>query len=146
MSQSRIRLLALFGSGLLLTGVYLPWVMINPFAEGHLLLIVAAGMKYGFFYDELTILATCGAVGALLSLVMWNRSRRLSSAFFMLAGVTTVGLLFSASVDLRFVHQFVPAPGWFLSLVGSVIVFGIGLCRLSVDPRNLVTRLTARVG
>lgn len=118
------RILACVGMIAVSIGVYLPWLKTNPNLppDAEIPAIYYAGMNAGF---EGFDVALFGAVGLVLILRVTSLKKRVRSVFTFLTGVGTVvfcAFYLSGPSLTGFTATFVPALGWYLTVLGGVFL------------------------
>ncbi|WP_434530103.1 hypothetical protein ACODNH_02305 (plasmid) [Haloarcula sp. NS06] len=125
MTAQSLRDRILVGGGVttISVGAYLPWLKINPdlSPDAEIPTILIPGMNAGFEAFDFALL---GLVGLVLLSRAGSR-KRLQTAITLLTGVGVV--LFCASYIsdaslVGFDSTFVPALGWYLTVLGGVLL------------------------
>lgn len=128
MESRSLSALAGVGSFVVALGCYLPWLSVNPRLppEGPIPTILLPGMESGISGVDYVLLALAGLV--LLAHLNQTREPR-RSGLTLVTGVFTVlacaGYLF-ISPSVGFISTFVPAIGWYVTLVGASILSVVG--------------------
>ena len=117
---------SLVGAGLIAIsiGAYLPWLKTNPSlpSDAQVPQILLPGMNAGLEGLDFALL---GLVGLALVLRGASSRKRLQTVFTLLAGVGPVvlcALCLSGSSLAGFTATFVPALGWYLTVLGGVLL------------------------
>lgn len=104
-------------------GAYLPWLKINPGLppDAEIPTILISGMNTGFEGFDFALLGLIGLV--LLS--RGNSRKGIQTAITLLTGVGTVlfcASYLSSSSLVGFNSTFVPALGWYLAVLGGILL------------------------
>ena len=125
MTSPSLRGRILIGGGILTVsvGTYLPWLKINPNLppDAEIPTLLLPGMNAGFEAFDFALLGLVGFV--LLSRV--SSRKRLQSIVTLLTGVGTVlycAFYLSGSSLTGFTAIFVPALGWYLTVLGGILL------------------------
>ena len=134
MTAQSLRDRILVGGGVttISVGTYLPWLKINPGLppDAEIPTILLPGMNAGFEAFDFALLGLVGLV--LLSRV--SSRKRLQTVITLLTGVGTVlfcASYLSGSSLAGFNSTFVPALGWYLTVLGGVLLSVAGGSQLS---------------
>ena len=126
MTTASLRDRILVGAGMIAVavGVYLPWLKTNPTlpSNAEIPTVYYSGMNAGFEGFDFTLL---GVVGLALVFRGISSRKRLQTAFTLLAGVGAVvlcALYLSGSSLTGFAATFVPALGWYSTVLGGVLL------------------------
>ncbi|MDL0120491.1 hypothetical protein PNQ29_12250 [Halobacterium salinarum] len=129
MAVESLRDRILVGAGVIAVsvGAYLPWLKINPTLplDAEIPTILVTGMKAGFESFDFALLGLVGLV--LLSRV--GSRKRLQTAITLLTGVGIAlfcASYLSGSSLAGFDSTFVPALGWYLTVLGGVLLTVVG--------------------
>ncbi len=123
----------LVGSGVIAIsiGVFLPWLKINPnLPPDAKVLSVQNYMNAGFSTFDCALL---GLVGLVLGFRVVSSHERLETALTLLTGIGTVVFCahyLSGSSLTGFTTMFVPALGWYLTILGGALLTAAGGLRL----------------
>lgn len=109
-------------------GAYLPWLKTNPnhLPDAEIPMVYNSGMNAGFEAFDFALLSLVGLVLVLRAISLW---KQLQSVFTLLTGVVTVlfcALYLSDSSLHGFTATFVPALGWYLTVLGGSLLTVIG--------------------
>lgn len=126
MTVESLRDRVLVGAGVIAVsvGAFLPWLKINPNLppDAEIPSIYYPGMNAGFEAFDFALL---GLVGLVLALRAVSSRKRLQTIFTLLTGVGIVAfcaLDLSGSSLTGFAATFVPALGWYLTVLGGVLL------------------------
>lgn len=127
-------------------GTYLPWLRTNPNLppDAEMPTILLPGMNAGFEAFDFALL---GSVGLVLFLRGVSSRKRLRSLATLLTGAGTVLLCasyLSRSSLAGFDATFVPALGWYLTVLGGVLLSIAGGLRLPSTVRRSETTMASK--
>ncbi|KAB1193851.1 hypothetical protein GJR96_10545 [Haloferax sp. MBLA0076] len=131
-SSLRDRLLPLFPSFVVVAGVLMPWVQVDPNHEGPVIAIYYPGMGSGLELPHGVALLV--AVGGLSVLSLAGRRLRRAELVVGVGGAVAVGWFI-----LSWQGAFVPAPGAWVTLVGCLLLAAVGAGRITVARRKTKT-------
>ncbi|MDG5777424.1 hypothetical protein VB773_21765 [Haloarculaceae archaeon H-GB2-1] len=136
----------LMGAGVIAVsaGVYFPWLKTNPNlpSDADIPAIYYFGMNAGLEAFDYTLLSL---VGLILVLHAVSSRKLLQSGFTLLTGVGTVVscALYLAGPSLTgFTATFVPSLGWYLTVLGGVLLTVAGTLQLPAIIRRSETAAT----
>lgn len=122
------------GGALLAAGLVLPWTQINPAYDGRIPAVYLAGMQDGIQWPDYILFG--GTAATLLAILS---QRHTTNANWVVVGTGGVALLVLgvniASYLLSYWPVFVPALGAYLTIVGGLLLTGIGVIRLRVQRK-----------
>lgn len=144
MSGASLRDEILVGAGVIAVsvGAYRPWLKISPDLPpgAEIPTVYYSGMNAGFEAFDFALL---GLAGLVLGLRAVSSRERLQSVCTLLTGVGTAlfcVLYLSRSSLTGFTATFVPAFGWYLTVLGGVLLTAVGgLQSASVFQRSEAT-------
>lgn len=125
LSPSTQSALTLLASALVATGSMLPWLRVDPASEGSAVLVSLPGMVSGLELWGLVLVPTVLFLGALHG---FSSRSAADLATLVVGGLSllAVALYWQAHVG----GPYVPAVGWFLALVGSLLLVAVGTERV----------------
>lgn len=125
LSPSTQSALTLLASALVATGSMLPWLRVDPAHAGPVIAIWLPGMDSGLDLWGLVLVPAVLTLGVLHGF----SSRQISDLATLVVGGLSVGLValyWQSSVT----GHFVPAIGWYVALVGSLLLLVVGVQRV----------------
>lgn len=124
---SRIRIVEVVGTIAIAVGAYLPWIQRNPsvVADSSAPIMIVEWVHT----VHLAIMGTAVIILVPLAFIKWTWLR---SLFVVLAGVGVTYFCSAYTVFFGEIHEgyFVPDIGWYLSIVGGVVLIIAGVLRI----------------